>query len=150
MHICLPNYKFCTKTSKKLCYQTQKGFWNSSKISISQHFPTFYILLKYLKHPTHSPSFHHLLRLIIFLLPFLRKITQEEDPKHPLPQAFHDPSLSLFFLSNGSYGNLSLQSMAFSSFKNQWESKMICLPMEFRMRILMPNETLKGFHPLIK
>jgi hypothetical protein len=27
---------------------------------------------------------------------------------------------------------------------------MICPPMEFRMRIIVPNETLKGFHPSIK
>ncbi len=67
------------------------------------------ILSKYPKHPTHSPSFHHLLKLIILLLPLLRKTTQEKDlPKTPLPQAFRDPSLSLFSLSNGSCGNLSL------------------------------------------
>jgi hypothetical protein len=56
----------------------------------------------------------------------------------------------LFSLSNGSCGNLSLQSMASSFFKNQWDLKMICPPMEFRMKILVPNETLRGFHPPIK
>jgi hypothetical protein len=34
--------------------------------------------------------------------------------------------------------------------RKQWKSKMISLPMEFRMRIFIPNETLKGFHPPIK
>jgi len=34
---------------------------------------------------------------------------------------------------------------------NQWESIMISDPsMEFRMRILLPNGTLRGFHPLNK
>ncbi len=46
--------------------------------------------------------------------------------------------------------NPSLQSMAPSSFKNQWELKMICLSIDFRMRILRPNETQKIFHPSIK
>jgi hypothetical protein len=40
--------------------------------------------------------------------------------------------------------------MASSSFMNQWESRMIFSPMEFRMRILMPNETLRRFHYPIK
>ncbi len=37
-HICLPNCKLCTLTSKKLCYQTREGLWNSSKISSFQHY----------------------------------------------------------------------------------------------------------------
>jgi hypothetical protein len=40
--------------------------------------------------------------------------------------------------------------MASSSFMNQWESRMIFSPMEFRMKILMPNETLRKFYFLIK
>jgi hypothetical protein len=40
--------------------------------------------------------------------------------------------------------------MASSSFMNQWESKMIFFPIEFRMKILMPNETLRRFYFPIK
>jgi hypothetical protein len=40
--------------------------------------------------------------------------------------------------------------MTSSSFMNQWESRMIFSPMEFRMRILMPNEILKMLYSLIK
>jgi len=55
------------------------------------------ILSKYPKPPTHFPSFHHLLRFILFFLPLPRKTTQEKDPlKTPFPQAFHNPSLSYF------------------------------------------------------
>jgi hypothetical protein len=35
--------------------------------------------------------------------------------------------------------------MASSSFKSQQKLKMICLPTDFRMRILEPNETQKKF-----
>jgi hypothetical protein len=58
--------------------------------------------------------------------------------------------LSLFSLSNGSCGNPSVQSMASSSFKDQWELRMICPPMEFRMKFFVLNETIKGFHLPIK
>jgi hypothetical protein len=33
---------------------------------------------------------------------------------------------------------------------NQTSSLTPCLPMEFRMKILVLNETLRGFHPPIK
>ncbi len=66
----LPNFKFCIQTSKKLCYQARKGLWNFSKISSSQHYLySFPFFQKYYKHPIYSPSFHHLPRLIILLLP---------------------------------------------------------------------------------
>jgi hypothetical protein len=69
MRIWLPNSRLYTQTSKKLCYQTQKGLWNSSKILSSQHYPySLSFFQKYYKHPIHYPLFHHLLRLIIFLL----------------------------------------------------------------------------------
>ncbi len=57
------------------------------------------------------------------------------------------PLFDLILLVQWKFGNPFLQSMAFSSFKNQWELRMICLPIDFRMRIIMPNETLKIFHP---
>jgi hypothetical protein len=56
----------------------------------------------------------------------------------------------LFSLSHGSWRNPPLQFMASSSFKNQWKLRMICPPMDFRMRIFVLNEILKRFHPLIK
>jgi hypothetical protein len=37
-----------------------------------------------------------------------------------------------------------------SSFKSQWELRMICPAIDFRMKILGPNETQKIFHPPIK
>jgi hypothetical protein len=40
--------------------------------------------------------------------------------------------------------------MDLSSFKSQWELRIICLPIDFRTRILGPNETQKIFHPPIK
>jgi hypothetical protein len=43
-----------------------------------------------------------------------------------------------------------LQSMAPSSFKSQQELKLICLPIDFKMGIIGPNETQKIFHPPIK
>ncbi len=58
--------------------------------------------------------------------------------------------LKLALLVQWKFGIPSLQSMAPSSFMNQWESKMIFSPMEIRMRILMPNETRGRFHFLIK
>ncbi len=68
--ICLPNYKICTQTNKKLCYQTQEGLCNSSKISNSQHHPySLPFFQKYYKHSIHSLSIHHLLKVIILLLP---------------------------------------------------------------------------------
>ncbi len=60
------------------------------------------------------------------------------------------PLLELVLLVQWKFGNPSLQSMASSSFMNQWESRMIFSPMEFRMKILMPNETLRKFYFLIK
>jgi len=52
-----------------LCYQTQKGLWNFFKISSSQHYPySLPFFQKYYKHPIYSPSFHHLLKLVILFL----------------------------------------------------------------------------------
>jgi hypothetical protein len=47
-----------------------RGFVNFfSKISSSQHYPySLPFFQKYYKHPIYFPSFHHLLRLIIFFL----------------------------------------------------------------------------------
>ncbi len=60
------------------------------------------------------------------------------------------PFLELVSLVQWKLRNPSLQSMDPSSFKSQWELKMICPPIEFRMKILRSNETQKIFHPLIK
>ncbi len=71
----LPNIRLSTQTNKKLCYQTQEGLWSFSKISSSQHYPySLPFFQKYYKHPIYFPSFHHLLRLIILLLP--RKVVR--------------------------------------------------------------------------
>jgi hypothetical protein len=40
-------------------------------------------------------------------------------------------------------GNLSSQSMAPSSFMNQWESRITFSPMEIKMKMFMPNEKLR-------
>jgi hypothetical protein len=70
MRICLPNSKLCTQISKTLCYKTREGLWNFSKISSSQNYPySLPFFQKYHNHPIYFPSFHHLLRLIILLLP---------------------------------------------------------------------------------
>jgi hypothetical protein len=60
------------------------------------------------------------------------------------------PFLELVPLIQWKFQNPSLQSMASSSSKNQWELKMICPPIDFRMRIFGPNEIQKKFHPPIK
>ncbi len=60
------------------------------------------------------------------------------------------PFLELVSFVQWKFRNLSLQSMDPSSFKSQWELRMICPPIDFRMRILGPNETQKIFHPPIK
>jgi hypothetical protein len=52
-----------------LCYQTQKGLWNFSKISRSQHYPYSFPFFQNYKHPIYFFSFYHLPRLIILLLP---------------------------------------------------------------------------------
>jgi hypothetical protein len=65
------------------------------KFSSSQHYPTHFYSFKIPQHPTLSPSFHHLLRLIILLLPFPRKITQEKDPQKTLFSPFSSPLLEL-------------------------------------------------------
>ncbi len=50
--------------------QNLKGFKIFSKISNSQNYPySLPLFQKYHNHPIYSPSFHHLLRLIIFLFP---------------------------------------------------------------------------------
>ncbi len=56
------------------------------------------------------------------------------------------PFLELVPLVQWKLRNPSLQSMAPSSFKSQWELKKICPPIDFRMRIFGPNETQKIFH----
>ncbi len=60
------------------------------------------------------------------------------------------PFLELVSLVQWKLRNPSLQSMDLSSFKSQWELRIICLPIDFRTRILGPNETQKIFHPPIK
>ncbi len=110
-------------------------------------------------------SFHALLFAHIFFMntsshitispPLTNSFSFSSKGKHTklnyfFSQTSHYTSLSLFSLSNGTPGNPSLQSMASSSFMNQWKSIMIFFPMEFRMNFFVPNETLRGFHPLIK
>ncbi len=47
-----------------------RGFVKLFKISISQHYPySLPFFQKYYNHPIYFPSFHQLLRLIIFLFP---------------------------------------------------------------------------------
>jgi len=61
--------------SEKLCYKTREGLWNFSKISSSQNYSySLPFFQKYHNHPIYSPSFHHLLRLIIFFPP--RKVVK--------------------------------------------------------------------------
>ncbi len=74
-------------------------------------------------------------------------------PTQDTPLSFGKPPwpfLELISLAKWKLRNPSLQSMAPSSFKSQWELRMICPPIDFRMRILGPNETQKIFHPPIK
>jgi hypothetical protein len=52
-----------------LYYQTKEGLWNFFKISSSQHYPYSLPFFQNYKHPIYCPSFYHLPRLIIFLLP---------------------------------------------------------------------------------
>ncbi len=67
--IYLPNCRLCTKTTKKLCYQTRKGLWNFFKILSSQHYPcSLPFFQKYYKYPIYSPSFHHLLSVTTLTL----------------------------------------------------------------------------------
>jgi hypothetical protein len=120
------------------------------KLSSSQHYPTYFYYLKYPKHSTHSPPFPIYQYSSSLSFPFQKKSHKKKQPKIPFPQAFQNPSFCLFSLSHGSWGNLLFQFMAFSPFKNQWKLRMICPPIDFRTRILMPNETLKRFHLLIK
>ncbi len=83
----------------------------------------------------------------ILLLFFLEKHIQNTTP---LLVSLPWPLLELVRLVQWKFGNLSLQPMASSSFKNQCELRMIFFTMEFMMRILMPNETLGRFHSPIK
>ncbi len=58
-----------------MCYQTQEGLWNFSKISSSQHYPySFPLFQNYYKRPFYFPSFYHLPRLIILF--FLKKVVE--------------------------------------------------------------------------
>ncbi len=67
--IYLPNFELYNQIKKKSCYKTCKVSWNFSKISSSQNYPySLTFLQRYYYHPIYSPSFHHLLRLIILLL----------------------------------------------------------------------------------
>ncbi len=144
--ICLPNFRPYTQTNKKLCYQTR----SSSK---TFKLPTLSYLLLFFEVPqTFNP-----------LSPFPPS-TNTPHPSPSLskknhtrkynkllsPKCFQDPSFRSFSLSHGSWRNPSLQLMASSSFKNQWELKMICPLMDFKMKIFVSNETLKRFHPPIK
>jgi len=91
--IYLSNSKLYTQTNKKLCYQTQEGLWNFFKTSSSQHYPySLPFFQKYYKHPIYYPSFHHLLGLIIILLPkkvvetnilkiWIENYVQEKEPQ---------------------------------------------------------------------
>jgi len=63
--------------------------------------------------------------------------------------SFHKPTwpfLELVSPVQWKLWNPSLQSMDPSSFKKQWELRMICLPIDFKMKIFGPNETQKIFH----
>ncbi len=56
-----------------MCYQTQKGLWNFSKTSSSQHYPySPPFFQNYYKHPFYSPFLYHLPRITIFFL--LKKV----------------------------------------------------------------------------
>ncbi len=86
-HICLPNSKLYTQISKKLCYKTRKVLWKFSKISSSKNYPyLFPFFQKYHYHPIYYPSFHHLLKLIIFLLP--KKVVGTSFPKIQIKNYF--------------------------------------------------------------
>ncbi len=73
--ISLLNSKLCTQIIKKLCYQSQKGLWNFSKILSSQNHPySLSFFKKYHNHPIYYLFFHHLLKLIILFFP--RKVVR--------------------------------------------------------------------------
>ncbi len=94
---------------------------------------------------SHIKTNFHLTHSFSFFFP--EKNTQDTTP--PLV-SLQSPLFELVLLIQWKFGNPSLQSMASSSFMNQWESKMIFFPIEFRMKILMPNETLRRFYFPIK
>jgi len=56
------------------------------------------------------------------------------------PWPFHE----LVPLAQWKFQNSPFQSMPSSSFKSQWELRMICPPIDFRMKIFGPNEIQKN------
>ncbi len=67
--IYLPNCRFCSQTSKKLCYQTREGLRDFFMIPTSQHYPySLPFFQNYYKCPFYFPSFSHLPRLIILFI----------------------------------------------------------------------------------
>ncbi len=90
-------------------------------------------------------TFSHITIILFFHIILLILLLKKTHKLLPLGKPLW-PLLELVPLVQWKYWNPSLQSMASSSFMNEWESRMIFFPMEFRMRILMPNETLRRFH----
>ncbi len=103
-HTCPPSCKLCSQISRKLCYQTQEGFFfNSYKIF---KLPKIFYLLLLFKVPQtsnpHSP-FPPSTKNPHPSSPFSKKNhTRKKNPKIVFPLTFQDPSFNLFSLSHGS------------------------------------------------
>ncbi len=64
----------------KIMLQNLRGLWIFLKISSSQNYPySLPLFQRYYYHPIYSPFFHHLLKLIILLLP--RKVVGTSFPR---------------------------------------------------------------------
>jgi len=89
---------------KKLCYKTRKVLWNFSKILSSQNYPcSLPFFQRYYYHPIYLFFLHHLLRLIIFLLP--RKVVRTSFQKPQLGGPWKEKEKHPFHLFSLAFPN---------------------------------------------